>query len=266
MAEIIRKATEKDVHGLKLLWNQCFPNDITYAEFFFDKIFRISSARVCERDGALAGMLHSFSRTLVCGNEKLSAKYIYGVGTAKKFRGNGIAGRMLDYEASNCDVLLLIPQSESLFGFYKKYGFSYLAKIEVLNALPKGAIDLHRATEKDIPYLNSVYEKHLENTIHAERDFEAWKLLLSEYEFLGGGFFVFDGGYCAQYDCGQKCELSEFFSDKTDFEKIAGAFGKECIIKTKGNSIPIAVMKPVTESGALKLSQNSERYINLMHN
>ena len=74
--EKIRNAKIEDIESLKVLWIECFPNDIEYSKFFFEKIFRLSSARVCEVNGAVVGMLHSFPRTVCANGEKLSAEDI----------------------------------------------------------------------------------------------------------------------------------------------------------------------------------------------
>lgn len=264
--EKIRNAKIEDIESLKKLWTECFPKDIEYSKFFFEKIFRLECARVCEVEGEVAAMLHSFPRTVCAGKESLSAKYIYGVGTSKAFRGHGIAGRLLESEAKECDVLLLIPQSESLFEFYKRYGFTHLAHVDMSVVTPSGSTELRRATEADIPYLNEVYERELSGFLHTERDEKTWKLLLSEFEFLGGGFYIFRGGYCAQYKNGEKIEIVEFFSDVAKECEIAGAFGEECVVTTTGEASPLAVLKPVSDRGYETLLKYRKRYINLMHN
>ncbi len=266
MEEIIRKARESDIPALKMLWAECFPEDTEYAGFFFENIFKLPSARVCEVGGEVVAMIHVFPRKLKTPEGEMSAKYIYGVGTTKAFRGRGIAGRMLENEAGECDVLLLIPQSESLFAFYKKYGFDFLAKVKKEEVKPCGKAEIMRATEADIPYLNEIYEKSLETSVFAERDSATWRLLMSEYEFFGGGFAVFHGGYCAYYEHNGKMHIAEFFSNAAAPCEVAGGMKRECTVITSGGETPIAVMKPVSERGREALERTENRYINLMHN
>ncbi|MBR3848625.1 MAG: GNAT family N-acetyltransferase [Oscillospiraceae bacterium] len=266
MEEIIRKARESDIPTLEKLWSECFPDDTEYAGFFFENIFKLSSARVCEIGGEVVAMIHVFPRTLKTPEGEMSAKYIYGVGTTKSFRGRGIAGRMLEDEARECDVLLLIPQSESLFAFYEKYGFDVIAKVKKEEIAPDGKAEISKATKADIPYLNEVYERELSESVFATRNEDTWRLLMSEYEFFGGGFLVFHGGYCAYYEHNGKPYIAELFSDSTTPSEIAGAFGRECTVITNGEETPLAVMRPVSESGKAVLMKYKERYINLMHN
>ena len=266
MEEIIRKARESDIPALKMLWDECFPEDTEYAGFFFENIFKLPSARVCEVGGKVVAMIHVFPRKLKTPEGDLSAKYIYGVGTAKSSRGCGIAGRMLEDEAKDCDVLLLIPQSESLFEFYKKYGFDFLAKVKKEEVAPRGKTEIRRATEADISYINEVYENALKASAFAERDDATWRLLMTEYDFFGGGFAVFRGGYCAYYEHNGKLFIAEFFSNGATPSEVAGAFGRECTVITSEGETPLAVMKPVSETGREALERIENRYINLMHN
>ena len=211
-------------------------------------------------------MIHSFPRTLMTPRGELSAKYIYGVGTTTNARGKGVAGRLLASEEKDCDVLLLIPQSESLFAFYEKYGFSYLAKVSKCEVIPNGTTEIRPATENDIAYMNEVYERELENSLFTTRDSDTWRLLMSEYAFFGGGFAVFRGGYCAYYEESGRLFITEFFSDGATKEEVAGAFGKRAVVISKGCETPLAVLKPVSEKGREILEKYPDRYINLMHN
>lgn len=266
MEEIIRRAKEEDIPSLRGIWAECFPLDTEYADFFFERIFRLSSAVVCETGGECVAMIHVFPRVLSTPKGELSAKYIYGVGTLEKFRGRGIAGRMLQSEEKDCDALLLIPQSESLFEFYKKYGFSELSNVKRFSEKPKGKAEIFRAGEDDIAHLNSIYEGMLSGKVFARRDYKTWKLLIDEYNFLGGGFAVWRDGYCAYYEHCGKLAIAEFFSKETSPASVAGAFGRECEITAFGGETPLAVIKPLGENAESAIGKENARYINLMHN
>ncbi len=267
MEMMIRKANSGDIQAIKQMWAECFPDEPGYAEFFFDRIFKVECARVCEADGEIAGMIHVFPRTLLCGGERFSAKYIYGVGTKKSFRGKGIAGRLLESEMHSCDIVTLIPQNEGLFTFYEKNGFFELSQVFDELVLPQGKADLRKADLSDIEDINAVYEKHCDGFIFTERDRDTWELLMSEFEMLGGGIYVFDGGYCAVSvsDDGEYY-IDEFFSSKTGKEQVCGFFGKSCRVRTAGDGKRLAVLRAVSEKGRRILASNTKRYINLMHN
>ena len=264
MEEKIRYATQYDISPMKKLWAECFPKDVEYAKFFFENIFKLPCARVCEVEGKCVAMIHVFPRLIESPFGEMTAKYIYGVGTTKDFRGRGIAGRMLEAEAKDCDLLVLIPQGESLFEFYKKYGFSEICEVSKSEVLQKEKAPLKKANEGDIPYINAIYEKCLADYLYAKRDEKTWKLLMDEYEFLGGGFMVFDGGYCAYYKEGDNVFITEFFSEKR--ENVLGEISDRMSLTTKGSGTKLAVIRPVSDAARTILGEQRMRYINLMHN
>ncbi len=262
MEEIIRKSKKEDISALKELWQECFPDDSDYASFFFENIFKYECAVVFESHGEILGMIHVFPRVLNTPQGKLFAKYIYGVGTKKSARGHGIAGKLMDSEAKDTDLLVLIPANEGLFEFYEKKGFSEICEVRKAHVPLFGKTPVRKAGEQDIPYMNSVYEKALKESLYAERDFATWKLLMSEYASFGGGFSVFSGGYCAHYEKEGELIISEVFGENTE----GIDFGCEATYTTLGFGSKIAVIRPITEKAREILSKTPKRYINLMHN
>ena len=266
MEKIIRRAKGSDIDVIKKLWNECFPDDLKFANFFFEKIYEEAGVRLSEVDGEVAGMLHVFPRTIKTPYGELFSKYIYGVGTAKKYRGKRIAGDLLDAEVQGCDLLVLIPQNDGLFDFYKKYGFSEVCEVEEAINAPEGACSVRTAQKEDIPFINGIYEKALKNSLYAVRDEKTWELLFEEYEASGGGFSVFPDGYCAYYEKNGKLIADEFISLETGPCSVAGAFGKEITLRRPGKGKRLAVIKTVSEKAREILIKTPDRYINLMHN
>ncbi len=266
MEEIIRHAKEDDIQSLKELWIECFPNDVKYSKFFFERIFKLDFARVVEADGKIASMLHSFPYGFATPEGVLSAKYIYGVGTSSEYRGRGFAGKLLQNEANSCDFIAIIPQSESLFDFYKKYGYTEIFEVSKKVAKPAGGIHLARAREKDIEKLNAMYEKLCDGCIHPIRSHDRWKTIIAEFEFLGGGISLFDGGYCVHYEYNGKTEICELYSEDVPAESLAGAFAKECVITARGEGIKLGAAKIISERAKKVFLKGYGRYLNLMHN
>ncbi len=266
MEEIIRHAKEDDIQSLKELWVECFPNDVEYSKFFFERIFKLNFARVVEADGKVVAMLHSFPYNFATPEGELSAKYIYGVGTSSEYRGRGLAGKLLQYEANSCDFIAIIPQSESLFDFYKKYGYTEIFEVSKSVAKPDGVIHLTRACEQDIEKLDAMYEKLCEGCIHPIRSEERWKTIMAEFEFLGGGISLFDGGYCVHYEYNEKTEICEMYSPEISAEVLVGAFGHECVVTSRGGGIKLGAVKIISERAKKVFQRGYGRYLNLMHN
>ncbi len=246
---------------MKRLWAECFPNDTEYARFFFDRVFRLRCARVCEVDGEVAAMLHSFPYDFATPDTVLHAKYIYGVGTARHMRGLGLAGELLENEADGCDFTVIIPQSKSLFDFYKKHGFTELFSVRRMMAAQGEEETLTRAGKDDIQALNAMYEKMCRGGIYPIRTPERWETLLAEHEFLGGGISFFDGGYCVHYKNGERQAISELCSAVG-----ISPFGYECEALTPGGDTPIGAARLISERAHEIFSKGYNRYLNLMHN
>lgn len=251
----------RDIDAMKALWEECFPNDIEYAAFFFEWVFKLSCARVAEIDGEIAAMLHSFPYDFNTPEGKLCAKYIYGVGTAKKFRGRGLAGELLQFEASSCDFTVIIPQSESLFDFYKRYGYTEIFKVSKVLAKPLGKMPLKRAGKEDIAKLNEMYESMCDGCIHPIRSSERWETIIAEFEFLHGGISLFDGGYCVHYEHNGKQEISELCP-----QYVSSPFGEECTATTVGEDVRLGAARLISHKAKKIFAKGYRKYLNLMHN
>ena len=260
MEKIIRNGRKEDIEELRALWIECFPNDVEYSKFFFKRIFRLECARVCEIGGEIAAMLHSFPYDFGTSEGILNAKYIYGVGTAKKFRSRGLAGELLENEARDCDMTVIIPQSESLFDFYEKNSFTELLYVE--KKIASAGIKVYRNAEiKDIPSLNAMYEKMCFGKIHPIRTDKRWETIIAEFEFLGGGIALYDGGYCAYYENDGKFEISELCPPSGE-----APFGYPAPAVTVGESSRIGAARLISERAKVAFAKNCGRYMNLMHN
>ena len=261
MEKIIRCATQNDIESMRALWVECFPNDIEYSSFFFERIFRLECARVCEIGGEIAAMLHSFPYDFSTPERVLNAKYIYGVGTSKKFRSKGIAGELLENEARDCDFTVIIPQSESLFDFYERNGFTEIFTVSRKEAESGGKMNFTKAHSSDIEKLNEMYEAMCSGTLHPIRTYERWETIMAEFEFLGGGIALLDDGYCAYYEYDGRFRISELCSPSGN-----SPFGYECASVRIGDDSRIGAARPVSERAKIIFGKDYGRYLNLMHN
>ena len=59
--------------------------------------------------------------------KKYTGAYLSGIATVPAERGKGYAGKLIEYTLKNLgdiDIYYLIPASNSLFDYYKKFGYS----------------------------------------------------------------------------------------------------------------------------------------------
>lgn len=74
--------------------------------------------------GKLVSMLFALPYPIQTEQGVIDARYLYGVATAKAYRGRGYAKRLLAEAASRGTPVFLRPMSPSLFKFYEEAGFT----------------------------------------------------------------------------------------------------------------------------------------------
>lgn len=124
---MIKFASADDFFDIIKLWKNVFGDS---EKMINDYLSRFGKNVLIFREGkSLCGMLS----LLPISNGKSVGFYVYAVATDKSFRSRGIASRLIEYSKELCGndkFLILTPASESLFGFYKKFGFYEISCIE----------------------------------------------------------------------------------------------------------------------------------------
>ncbi len=180
---MIRFADKNDIPRLKEIWRECFHES---GDFFFERMFK--NCLVFEKD-KICAMLHILEYE--CDGKIVH--YLYGIGTTEIHRGKGIAAQLIECairyaESLNVAFVMLVPQEESLFDYYKRFGFEK----NCLRALSKPfEFNLKKATISDIPKLNTLYEEKCAGILHITRNVEEWEIILTE----GYDVFVEDDKY-----------------------------------------------------------------------
>ncbi len=132
-------ALKKQLSGL---WKTVFGDGPDYTSVFLGSTaFRPEDTVLSLDGGGLAAMLFLLPVSL----EGMRGRYIYAVATHPDFRGRGHAGTMLEFaqrltEGRGEDFTCLHPASDSLYGFYRRFGFETAFYIrEVSRKLRTGA-------------------------------------------------------------------------------------------------------------------------------
>lgn len=120
MTGIIDK--EKYRQSIVALWSDCFGDDAEYVSFFLDNCPHICIGTFSE--GKLVSMLFLLDGFI----DKYKVKYIYAACTDKEYRGRGLMAQLINFSEKFCiekdfDGLFLVPAEETLYGYYKKFGF-----------------------------------------------------------------------------------------------------------------------------------------------
>lgn len=160
---MFRIAEKDDAESLCKLWKSGFGEDENTALFVFEKFAGYENIILsCGEDGKANAMLCAVPVTLK--NKK--GRYLYGLTTSPELRGKGIMSELLQfakqkYAQSGDDFFVLIPQSEQLFEFYKKRGFTEIISLRRFkrqvknNLLAQGEHD--GITAKTLPELREKF-------------------------------------------------------------------------------------------------------------
>ncbi len=133
---MIRFARKDDFARIQILWEAVFGDSPDNIDAFLSAHFSVDAGLLFLEGGALCGMLWMLPLTLISGNMEYPARYVYAVATDPAFRGRGIATDLIErahdvMAACGEAASLLVPASESLFGYYAKRGYRTAFSIDV---------------------------------------------------------------------------------------------------------------------------------------
>ena len=126
----LRVSEPGDRSALKRLWELAFGDEGAYIEHFFACYFTPERMLVLEQDGQVRAMTAWFDMPLVsAAGERMPAAYLYAVATHPDGRGQGFAGRLLDFAGQwlgerGFACLTTVPARPDLHMFFEKNGFS----------------------------------------------------------------------------------------------------------------------------------------------
>jgi len=135
-----------DRKALRGLWKEAFGDGDAFLDLFENIAFSPDRARALFCDGVLSAALYWFD--CECEGEKVA--YLYAIATAKTQRGRGLCRALMEDTHTHLRSLgysaaILVPSSESLFGFYEKLGYRVATQVSEVSCLAEGdAIELVR--------------------------------------------------------------------------------------------------------------------------
>lgn len=122
-------AEERHKNQIAILWKEAFGDEEREVLKYLDKI--LEYVLVFEENDDVCGMLSMLPVTY----KEQEGRYIYAVATRLDKRGKGISTALIDFaknyiQENNETFLVLVPQNDGLFDFYKKRGFTPISCIE----------------------------------------------------------------------------------------------------------------------------------------
>ncbi len=189
----VRLSRPEDLGALKEIWNASFPGDEAFADWFLKTSYRPDNALVWTDGESPAAMLHLIPMHLRIEGRDVRAAYVYAVATLPRHRGQGIAAALLEEaealeKARGTALLMLVPQSESLFEYYRRLGFQD-AFFRTRRAIEPGAAAIPAGLaldeDPDARELNACFESALDGRDHVMRTMGHWAKSLSYLKALG---------------------------------------------------------------------------------
>ena len=112
------------IANLKKLWQEAFDDPEEFTSLFFQEAYAPERCHCITENGVPVSALYWFDSTI--NGHKLA--YLYAVATLKSHQGRGLAGQLM---RETHDILksqgyagaILVPAGESLFGYYRKFGY-----------------------------------------------------------------------------------------------------------------------------------------------
>ncbi len=135
---MIRFAEPRDHPRLKTLWREAFGDSRESVDAYFTVRHRDENMLVETHGDTVTGMLSMLPVTLrENGGRAFAARYIYAVATDVRFRGQGVSTALLSAAHAHMERLgeaagILVPASESLFGFYGNRGYKPAFSLDIV--------------------------------------------------------------------------------------------------------------------------------------
>lgn len=135
---MIRFAKITDIESIVRLWNEAFGDGKEEIMFFLNNKFIPENTIVCEYNNEIVSMLFLLEGKLIIKNKAYSSYYLYAACTAENQRGRGLMAQLLEKARITAKdrqkyFICLMPGEESLFDFYKRFGYKTIFSRKILN-------------------------------------------------------------------------------------------------------------------------------------
>ncbi len=198
------------------------------------------------------GTIYAMTAVLPLSHNGKNGGYIYALATRATMRGRGISTRLLNYIKAlpEYDFFVLVPQNESLFDFYKRFGFAPVSCVEGKNILAADAID---DTFKCVCISADEYADFRKN--HFGSTLIKWDVEVLDFAkamYGGNYYFISENGVrigvCFCFKSGENVVVKELITKNREAvsKKIAAYFGAKNTIAfyPEWDSPPSAMIYP----------------------
>lgn len=203
--------SKKLLPSMKTLWRDTFGDSDEFIDLFFTKFYKPRKAFLRFDGDELVSMLFYMDLKVKFDGRSFKTAYLYGVATKLSERRQGhfttLHNALLDeLKEKKYDLIVTIPQNESLFSFYKDIGYTL--------PLRRCEYELETLNLERVEDLSQIWQKKKE--LH-KKSRQSMSILESEELFIESRrehrFFSYDGGYLGFYPADGSYKLYDVISN-----------------------------------------------------
>ncbi len=254
----------KKTDNIRPLYKACFPGFEDFDNYYFKHIYRCENTLLYKEKDTIVSML----QMIPFSSNKGKTLYLYGVCTDEKYRNRGISTKLIQrtFELAkerSFHSVILMPQGDALFNFYKKLGFtdSLRCDINTHTTTDSNGLLVSQLHYDDIDSLLQMYTTSKKSDFFIERNHNFFKW---QIDFYGNGAKKYESnGELIGYSFGTHEEdnivLEELIT--TDENLCINAYKNTHITyKTPGSNVKLGMIKILEQDTIIN------GYINLMFN
>ena len=247
---MIGLASQADTPEIRQLWDEAFPEEPLFNDWFFDCRYRPDTCLVLRENGIIKAMAQQLCYDIKGMGE---VSYIYGAATKREYRGRGLMHRLLEFSFDldrkrGRAASILIPQSKPLFEFYASLGYKtafYVHSGTYKDMEDTTGFELRNAADDDIAFMDLLYtEKAGKNYI--VRSYEYWREQINMFRTLAGEVFILlNKGKPAGYAFYNGDFVQEIFTPYRDImlSLMCDRLGKSLKFITAGEDTPMGMIR-----------------------
>lgn len=275
---MIRFAIEKDIISIISLWNEAFGDKERDIRFFLDNKFVPKNTIVCEEQNKIISMLFLLEGNMVLNAVSYPSYYLYAACTAKSHRGKGIMAKLLEKaKETACErnkyFICLMPAEDSLFDFYKKFGYKSVFSRKILYIDKCELKDINIEVDQSETIDPGIIRKNVFHDFDRfEWDEKAVDFACKHHSLYGGNVLATRKGYALYVKSDNKAIVKEFAFQPSYLKFISAQIvyesNSDILIINLPADYPTEIGKYEIKKSAMALAVKDEycRYINGIEN
>lgn len=266
---MIRYSNENDINNMTFLWNEAFGDSEEDIMFFINQKFNPQNTLVYDVDGKIASMLFLLEGNMRINNKMYPSYYLYAACTLNEYRGRGYMSLLLDFAKKTASdrgyyYICLLPASESLYGYYEKYGYKPVFKKKIFTVSSDKIIEMPLSENYDSNNLFSLRENAFKDIDMFVWDNESINFAFEHHKLYGGQALSSCKGYMLHSANGSKTIVkeycfTEFFGSIKDTENVTFYLPVDYSVNSEDFEI-------VNSGMILPINKKSEELLKIINN